>query len=175
MGSSSSSSSGSDSDSSTSNSSDSSSSSSVERNMFDTSSSEEDELDDKLKDTDEESEILSSQQRLEEQMRKDPPSACPKHLLITPNPNEKKRKQDIGSDQCSFSSYSKTGKRRKSEEIYSARKSPRTTVCSTSDRSMTSKKSSSSRKAKSITITPPTPDIIEWIETMSSGKLRSNI
>lgn len=173
--SSSSTSSGSESDSSTnSSSSGTSSTSSEQRNMFDTSSSEEMEMDDKLTDTDDDVDSELVKRELEERMRKDPPSACPKHLLITPHLGEKKRKREIANDQYSLSSSSRNEKRIKNDDSGFLKKSPRSTVGSASDRSMTSK-ASSSRRVKSRTVTPPTADVIDWIESLSIGKLRKNI
>lgn len=147
----------------------SSSSSSAERNMFDSSSSDDMDSDDNSKDSDNDSDIGIS-----ERTRNDPPSACPKHLLITPHYNVKKRKIESDNEQVSFSSSSRNEKRIKSEKREYTRKY-RTTVGSASDRSMASKKSSSSRRAKSRTVTAPTPDVINWIESMPVSKMRKHI
>jgi len=169
--SSSSSNSGSDNETSSSNDSHSasSSSSSVERNMFDSSSSDDLDTDEKSKDSDDDTDIGIS-----ERTRNDPPSACPKHLLITQHYNEKKRKAESENEQVSLSSSSRNEKRIKSQEVEFTR-NYRTTVGSASDRSMASKKSSCSRRAKSRTVTAPTPDVINWIESMSVSKMRKHI
>ena len=176
-----------DSDSSSSNSTNSSSSSSAQRNMFDTSSSDEMDIDDGIKDSSDNSDHIVSERSVAELMRSDPPSACPKHLLITPscimddNYKPKKRKQDD-----IFSSYSTLGQKekkiRKNEdsEIQSnkSKKPPRSTICSASDRSVASRKSSSSiatRRAKSRTCSPPSIDVLRWIDSMSASKSRRNI
>ena len=137
--------------------------------MFDTSSSEDLEIDDKSRDSDDE-----SNDDMCERTRNDPPSACPKHFLITPHLNEKKRKREKINDQSSFSSSSRNEKRIR-KDLGIIKQSPRNIMGSASDRSMTSKKSSSSRRAKSRTVTAPTPDVIDYIESMSIVKLRKNI
>lgn len=162
------SSSSSDSDSDNSSSSSSCVTSNASQKMFEDSSSDEKEFDDVLNDTDEDEQSESKKDSQKKRLGKCKNRSKPRHLLITSSLNDRKRdSSDIDSIPIPSQKERKRIKITTTDTIKSK--------ASTGEKSGSSKKSISSKRAKSRTTTPPSPAIISWMETMSVKSQRKHI